>query len=163
MAATSTGFIECFLLNSFIVMLHLQPSSSIVIPLAAGSGAVLICFSVYRCCCDLYNYIMLAHPEDVWNMCIIHDGHIFSRSRLLFGDIKQELLCSEASVRGTTQWEHVLKEAELLLFMHIISLGVPFCILKGRKTNRRSPAKIPSVFFIKFIFLKKEGKDTRKH
>lgn len=41
---------------------------------------------------------MLANPEDVWNMCIIHDGHIFSPSGLLFGDIKQELLCSEASV-----------------------------------------------------------------
>lgn len=42
---------------------------------------------------------MLAHPEDVWNICIIHDaGLIFSRSGLLFGYIKQELLCTEGSV-----------------------------------------------------------------
>lgn len=55
--------------------------------LSEASGALLICLSVYRCCRDLYNYITLAHPEDVWNKCIIHDAaHIFSCSGLLFGD-----------------------------------------------------------------------------
>lgn len=38
----------------------------------------------------------VAHPEDPCKICIIHDvDHIFSHAGLLFGDIKQELLCIE--------------------------------------------------------------------
>lgn len=68
-----------------------HPADDLLQRLSEGS-------SMHGCCGDLWVSVALAHPEDVWNVCIIHDAAlIFSCSGLLFGDIKQELLSTEAS------------------------------------------------------------------